>query len=371
MTIPNKTDRKRKLKNRIDNEDSKKMKITLEPFESKHKNINSINCLINIAEEWIEYENKLNERKIEIFKIKHLKKKYNTILENNDDYYKISKIVEELKCIRDLIGMDYLKQQIVDQILFFAQGLNSGEMMHTVIYGDQGCGKSTVAQILGRMYKKIGFLSKDIFRTAGRSDLIGEYLGSTAIKTKKLLQSCKGGVLFIDEAYALGNKEKRDSFSKEAIDTLNQFLSENTEDFLCIIAGYEQELKQCFFSFNPGLERRFPWKFELKKYQPSELRDIILYQISENQWSYEGEDVPTFILNVVEKNKQLFTENGGDCLILFDKCKISHSRRVFGQSSDTKFILNKEDIENGMKSFVLYKNEKKPKKNDSIKMLYL
>ena len=98
-----------------------------------------------------------------------------------------------------------------------------------------------------------------IFKIAKREDFVGEYLGQTAIKTKKLLKSCLGGVLFIDEAYALGPGQKdRDSFSKEAIDTLNAFLSENKDNFCCIIAGYENDIKmKISFLFSISFEN-FP-----------------------------------------------------------------------------------------------------------------
>ena len=88
------------------------------------------------------------------------------------------------------------------------------------------------------------------FKIVKRSDLIGKYLGHTAAKTQKVIDSCKGGVLFIDEAYSLGNPEGRDSFSKECIDTINQNLTENKANLLCIIAGYKDALDKCFFAYN-------------------------------------------------------------------------------------------------------------------------
>ena len=110
---------------------------------------------------------------------------------------------------------------------------------------------TTLAQIVGELYSNLDILSGDnIFKKVTRDDFVAGYVGQTAIKTKSLLNSCKGGVLFIDEIYSFGSQYKEsDSFSKEAIDTLNEYLSANKDDFCCIVAGYEKEVKECFFSY--------------------------------------------------------------------------------------------------------------------------
>ena len=123
---------------------------------------------------------------------------------------------------------------------------------------------------------KIDNLENDNFITATRSDLVAKYLGQTADKTQKVIDSALGGVLFIDEAYSLGNQEQRDSFSKECIDTINENLTEKKTDFICIIAGYKDEIESCFFSYNSGLERRFPVRFTIEEYKPEELYLIFI-----------------------------------------------------------------------------------------------
>ena len=128
-----------------------------------------------------------------------------------------------------------------------------------------------------------------IFRIVKRADLIGKYLGHTAAKTQEVIDSCKGGVLFIDEAYSLGNAEGRDSFSKECIDTLNQNLSENKNNLLCIIAGYKESLEKCFFSYNEGLNRRFSFRYNIEPYSAEQLRDIFLCKLREIKWDIKSE----------------------------------------------------------------------------------
>ena len=284
--------------------------------------------------------------------------------EYNDDLEKLSYIIEPLEELNNMVGMNYLKNQVTDQILFFLQGFNTEEMMHTVIMGPPGCGKTTVAKILCKIYCELGFLRKGTFRTVGRSDLIGQYLGETAIKTKKVLSQAEGGVLFIDEAYSLGNPEGRDSYSKECIDTLNQYLSEHTRNFVCIIAGYEHSLEKCFFSVNEGLNRRFPWKYTIDKYDSEELHTILKYQNNQNsnknKWSFE-KDTDKFIKELLEKNHEAFSNNGGDTQIYLDKCRIVHARRVFSLNDEEKRILTKEDMENGMELFKYTKKIKEEK----------
>ena len=124
------------------------------------------------------------------------------------------------------------------------------------------------------MYSKIGILKKNVFKKVTRSDLVAGYLGQTALKTNDVIQSCLGGCLFIDEAYSLVNNDL-DSFSKECIDTLNESLSRYKDNLMVIIAGYEKELNEIFFTSNPGLESRFIWRFKITPYTAKELFEIL------------------------------------------------------------------------------------------------
>ena len=312
---------------------SKRIKVSkkVSTFDSSSYSTKTLADLIKLGNAW-----------------KHYSKQNETSRKRKrcEDYDRLAEIVKDLEALNALIGMKNVKDNLVNQILFFIQDLNNDEMMHTVIMSPPGNGKTTLGRILGNVYRKLGFLTKGHFKIAGRSDFIGEYLGQTAIKTKKLLNSCRGGVLFIDEAYALGNPEGRDSYAKEAIDTLNQFLSENTSNFVCIIAGYEKELKQCFFRGNQGLERRFPWRYKIDSYNPTELTKIFQYQANNGGWMIDY--AFSELVKIFDKEKGLFKHSGGDTLILFDKCKVSHARRVFGLNALEKGVLSQKDIEEGI-----------------------
>jgi len=251
---------------------------------------------------------------------------------------------------------------IIDQILFYTQGLNTDEMMHMCITGPPGVGKTTVGKILAELYCSLGFLKSDNFRIADRSELIGGYLGQTAIKTKKILKESLNGVLFLDEVYAFGcGKEDSDSYSKECIDTINQFLSEHTENFIMIIAGYHEEVERCFFNTNPGLRRRFPWRYEIKDYSADNLKQIFIYQVQQNNWKFE-EDFDFSQLDSLFTQREYFKNNGGDCLSLMSRARICHSRRVFGKRKKFKKRLSIDDIR---EAFSILKQQQDKSKKDT------
>ena len=269
----------------------------------------------------------------------------------NINCFMLWNIIDDLVILNNMIGMEKLKETIFYQIIYYLLELNKrspNDYLHTVILGPPGCGKTTISQIIGELYKKMGIISKDgIFKIAKREDFVGEYLGQTAIKTKRLLKSCLGGVLFIDEAYALGPGQKdRDSFSKEAIDTLNTFLSENKDNFCCIIAGYEDDIKKCFFSVNQGLERRFQWVHRIIKYTDKDLSDIFMKMIKEINW--ETNISLKDIENLIKNDKDMFSHLGGDIENLLAKCKLVHARRVFGLDAKHRFILTMEDFKDAI-----------------------
>ena len=279
------------------------------------------------------------------------------------DLKKLNNLEKSLLKLNGLIGLHKVKDSIVDMILYFLQNFEKGNdnMLHTVIEGPPGVGKTELGTILADIYAGLGITKNNKFKVARRSDLIGEYLGQTAVKTQKIIDEADGGVLFIDEAYALGHSDKRDSYSKECIDTLNQNLTENKKNFICIIAGYADELDACFFVNNPGLKRRFPFKFTIEGYKPDELKDIFKKKINDCKWKIKVSD--TELTSFFKKNKDKFPYYGGDMENFLVECKMCHSRRIVGKHPKLRRILEDDDLKKG---FDRYNTNKKPKEERGI-----
>lgn len=273
------------------------------------------------------------------------------------DLSKLHRISKPIRELNAMIGLDKLKESIVDQILYFSQDLHKSpggsetmDYMHTVLYGPPGTGKTEVAMIMGRIYCGLGILKRGNFSKVTRSDLIAGYLGQTAIKTKKVITNALDGVLFIDEAYSLGNAEKRDSFAQECIDTLCEAASAYKDRIVIIIAGYEKELRDRFFAWNAGLESRFPWRHETTEYTPKELSQIFRKMVHESRWScaIQSEELSHWF----DKNKDNFAYFGRDIETLFSKIKICHAHRVFGKRGQAKRWVTLTDLDSGMTSFL-------------------
>ena len=295
---------------------------------------------------------------------------YSEDTEYNIDLKALVQIKEELILLDNMIGLISFKNDILDQLLYFVQNLHGGndpDFMHTVLCGPPGTGKTEIATLLGKMYSKLGILKNNVFKKVTRSDLVAGYLGQTAIKTKKVIDECIGGCLFIDEAYALANDYSSDSFSRECIDTLCEALSDHKGEIMVIVAGYEKELNSTFFKANPGMESRFIWRFSIQPYNHRELMDIFLKKFKDNDWTC---CVDTKELGYwFQKNHELFKHFGRDIELLFSYTKIAHGRRVYGKDSALRKQININDMQSGMKIFKSHM--KKEEKNVEIMGLYV
>lgn len=278
---------------------------------------------------------------------------YDETCEYNIDLKMLHNIYHDLKSLNNMVGLYELKKSLVNQLLYFIQKLHIGETMdykHTVLYGPPGTGKTEIAKKIGNIYSKMGILEKNVFQKVTRGDLIAGYLGQTAIKTKHVIEKSLGGVLFIDEAYSLGDYSQNDSFSKECIDTLCEALSFHRDNLMVIIAGYEQELNDRFFSSNKGLESRFIWRFKIDSYNADELCQIFVRNVKQNSWTIYDISSDWF-----SKREHNFKFYGRDMDILFTYVKICHGRRIFGCDSIRKHIIL-QDMDAG---YEIFSNNKK------------
>ena len=203
-------------------------------------------------------------------------------IETADIPYEAPKEVDYTECLRKfegMVGLDAVKKEVTNLAAYLNLQIKRGESntfqgKHYVFTGNPGTGKTTVARIMADVFKTLGILSRGQLIEADRSKLVAGFSGQTAIKTNQLIDSAMGGVLFIDEAYTLRSSDN-DSFGSEAIDTLLKRLEDDRGKFICIVAGYTDQMHD-FIDSNPGLKSRFTQTIHFDDYTPDELTQIFL-----------------------------------------------------------------------------------------------
>jgi SpoVK/Ycf46/Vps4 family AAA+-type ATPase len=237
-------------------------------------------------------------------------------------------------------------------------------LLNTVFYGPPGCGKTTIANFLAKLYLKFGVLENGKIIKGDRASLIGQYVGETAIKTKKVLMQALGGVLFIDEAYQLGHAAdgNRCPFAYECITTIMQFITQHKGRITVMLAGYKTDIQENFFAQNEGLDRRFPWMYTLERNKPDELVEIFKLQAQKSGYlvANDGEGC-ALKAEFFKTNEDLFKYSGGDTQTLFDKCKMVHDKRMFSCLRSDK-VITKVDLDKG---YNIYKKSKEHKSGDT------
>ncbi len=260
---------------------------------------------------------------------------------------------EVMSRLDTLIGLKEIKQKIRDhaKYLQFLQlrkdkgfDENSQLNVHSVFVGNPGTGKTTVAQMMGKLYKKMGLLSKGHVHEVDRVDLIGEYIGQTAPKVKDAIEKARGGVLFIDEAYSLArsNDDTKD-FGREVIEILVKEMSNGPGDLAIIVAGYPKEMRH-FIDSNPGLRSRFRHYFEFTDYLPQELSQIALLASKEKgvQLSSNAKKRLDDIIVEAFRNRDRSFGNARFIHDITEQAKINMGLRIM--STENPKLLNKDEL---------------------------
>jgi len=259
-----------------------------------------------------------------------------------------------LKELDDLIGLESIKKKVKEYTTYLnfiklrkEKGFEDTDKinLHAVFTGNPGTGKTTVAKMLGKIYFELGLLSKGHVIEADRSDLVAEYIGQTAPKTKEAIKKAKGGILFIDEAYALARKnDDSKDFGKEAIEILLKEMSDGDGDLAIIVAGYPDEMNT-FMESNPGLKSRFNMHYEFPDYTPQELMMIAEYTALKRAIVFSAEARETLYKKLVDSYRERDSNFGNARYVnsLIDESKMNMGLRIM-QAGKTSAELSKEEL---------------------------
>lgn len=257
-----------------------------------------------------------------------------------------------LRELDELIGLEAIKKKVKEYTTYLnflkirkEKGFDDNEKinLHAVFTGNPGTGKTTVAKMLGKIYHQLGLLSKGHVLEVDRSDLVAEYIGQTAPKTKEVIKKAKGGILFIDEAYALARKnDDSKDFGKEAIEILLKEMSDGDGDLAIIVAGYPNEMNS-FLESNPGMKSRFSMFYEFADYLPQELMEIATFTMQKRGVQLSDDSREYLYKRLVDayRNRDRMFGNARYVNSIIDESKMNMGLRLM-QSNDPNALTNEE-----------------------------
>nr|ARW60173.1 Rubisco expression protein [Laurencieae sp.] len=267
-------------------------------------------------------------------------------LQEEYDKTKIQEIIDELE--KELIGLTPVKTRIreiaalllVDRLRNKLALVSGSPGLHMSFTGSPGTGKTTVAMKMADILYRLGYIRKGHLLTVTRDDLVGQYIGHTAPKTKEVLKQAMGGVLFIDEAYYLYKPDNERDYGAEAIEILLQVMENQRDDLVVIFAGYKDKMDK-FYESNPGLSSRVTNHVDFPDYTAEELLKIAKLMLEEQQYKF-APDADTVLLEYSERRmKQPHFANARSIRNAIDRARMRQANRIFASGSK---VLTKADL---------------------------
>jgi|TARA_B110000971_G_scaffold218551_1_gene257630 probable Rubsico expression protein CbbX len=266
---------------------------------------------------------------------------------NEYEKTQIEKILGNLES--DLIGLKPVKKRIreIAALLLIDRlrknvGLTSGSPgLHMSFTGSPGTGKTTVALKMSDILYKLGYIRKGHLLTVTRDDLVGQYIGHTAPKTKEVLKKAMGGVLFIDEAYYLYKPDNERDYGSEAIEILLQVMENQRDDLVVILAGYKERM-DVFYESNPGLASRIANHVDFPDYTADELLQIGKEMLAEQQYKITPEGEEILLKYIILRKQQPLFANARSIKNALDRARMRQANRIFEANSDV--VLTKSDL---------------------------
>jgi probable Rubsico expression protein CbbX len=271
--------------------------------------------------------------------------------------FKASNIQEVLdKLDRELIGLKPVKTRIrevaalllVDRLRRQFELTSATPTLHMCFTGNPGTGKTTVAMRMGEILKRLGYVREGHLVTVTRDDLVGQYIGHTAPKTKEVIKKAMGGVLFIDEAYYLYKPENERDYGAESIEILLQVMENNRDDLVVILAGYKDKMDR-FFQSNPGMRSRIAHHIDFPDYRPDELLAIAKLMLADQNYHFSAEGEKAFAEYLKLRMKMEHFANARSVRNALDRARLRQANRLFGARSraltkDDLMTLEAEDV---------------------------
>ena len=259
----------------------------------------------------------------------------------------VGDVLEELD--RELVGLVPVKSRIRDiaALLLIDRlrrnlGLSAGApSLHMSFTGNPGTGKTTVALRMAQILHRLGYVRKGQLTAVTRDDLVGQYIGHTAPKTREVLKRAIGGVLFIDEAYYLYRPENERDYGQEAIEILLQVMENQREDLVVILAGYEDRMNT-FFRSNPGMSSRIAHHIEFPDYKAEELAEIARLMLERMQYRFSPEADMAFEEYIHLRKGQPHFANARSVRNALDRARLRQASRLLGRGS--RGSVTKDDL---------------------------